>query len=219
MNKFIAMIILKPDIQEKQIDFIQSDIVSLFEQKSKIQKVWYLGKRNLDHKIKKYKEGLFLKIELLAKSSKLDGIREQLKANQSIIFSIIINNEDKKRDLPKLPVLLKKKTLPFNRVNTFNQIEQNPYSEKVYMLISKNLKLPFTESNILAVSHDRTKIFQEANEKIKQYIYAKGYCTTKEFKNIKDVEKELERTYKVEFILGQSPNVGQELFIKEQYLI
>lgn len=52
MSKFKGIIILKPDLEERQIDFIQSDIVSNFEQKCKVKKIWYLGKRHLDHKIK-----------------------------------------------------------------------------------------------------------------------------------------------------------------------
>lgn len=40
-NKFIAMIILNPNIPIGKIDFIQSNISSIFEQYSKIQKVWF----------------------------------------------------------------------------------------------------------------------------------------------------------------------------------
>lgn len=53
MNKYIGMVILKPDIEKGQIDFIQSDIINLFKQNAKVQMIWHLGKRNLDYKIKK----------------------------------------------------------------------------------------------------------------------------------------------------------------------
>ena len=87
----MAIVILKPDIEQMQLDYIQSDIINLFEQNTKVQKIWFLGKRKLDYKIKKHTEGLYLKIELLAKSKKLEQLKEQLKLNQYVIFSILIN--------------------------------------------------------------------------------------------------------------------------------
>ena len=57
MNKFIAMIILKPDIKNKRIDNVQNSILNMFEQNTKVQKIWYLGKKQLDFKNKKYNKG------------------------------------------------------------------------------------------------------------------------------------------------------------------
>ena len=53
MNKFIAMIILKPDIKNKRIDNVQNSILNMFEQNTKVHKIWYLGKKQLDFKNKK----------------------------------------------------------------------------------------------------------------------------------------------------------------------
>jgi len=212
MKKFKGIIILKPDIPENQIDFIQSDIINTIEEKCKVQKVWYLGKKQLNTKIKKYKEGIFLKTELLAKSNKIDGIIERLKRNKSVIFSIIINDEEKQTNTSKIPTL-------FNKEKSFNQLNNTTYNKKVYMLVSKNFNLPFTEANILAIMESKDKIFKEANEKIKHYIYSTKYCTAKNFENIKNVEKELKRTWKVEFVRKQIPYLKEELSIKEQILI
>ena len=219
MSKFKGIIILKPDLEERQIDFIQSDIVSNFEQKCKVKKIWYLGKRHLDHKIKKYNDGIFLKIELESKDKKIEKVRNDLKNNQNILFSIIINDNEQVTKVPKLPVLFNKKSLPNNKVNTLNKYKKKSNYSKVYMLISKNLKLPFSESNILAISTNKNTIFKEACEQINQFVYAKGYCTTKQFNNVTDIQKEIKKIWKIDFILGNSPNVGQELCIKEQVLI
>ena len=54
MNKYIGMIILKPDIKKGKIDFVQSNIINLFKQTTKVERIWYLGKRQLDYKTKKY---------------------------------------------------------------------------------------------------------------------------------------------------------------------
>lgn len=214
-NKFIAMIILNPNIPIGKVDFIQSNISSVFEQNSKIQKVWFLGKKKLDYKIKKYTEGYYLKFEIMAKDKKVEEIKSILKKNTNIIFSFVMKDQDKKNNLP----IIKKNPLPFTRavrVNTLNTTNQN---NKVYLLISKNLKLPFAESNILAIGTDINKIFEYANKELQSYIYVKGYRALVTMKNIKDLEKELKHKWKVEFVLGNNPNIGQELLIQEKNLI
>ena len=55
MNKYLAMVIIKPDIREKRINSVQSSILNLFEQNTKVKKVWYLGKNKLDFKNKNVK--------------------------------------------------------------------------------------------------------------------------------------------------------------------
>lgn len=215
-NKFIAMIILKPDIKEKRINNVQSCILNMFEQNTKVQKVWYLGKQKLDFKNKKYSEGIYLKLDILARPKKIERIRQELRKNQDILSSIIMNNDSEKNN--KLPTL-KISKLPFYKNMPVNNISINEQGKKVYMLISKNIKLPFAESNILAISEDDKKIYQYANQKLQNYIFVKGYRTTKDFKVIKDVENELKRNWKVELVLGENPNVGQQLLIQEKYLI
>lgn len=215
MNKFIAMIILKPDIKEKRINNVQSCILNMFEQNTKVRKVWYLGKRQLDFKNKKYTEGIYLKLDITARPKKIEQIRQELRKNQDILSSIIMNNDSENNKLPALKI----QKLPFNKNRPVNNISINEQGKKVYMLISKNIKLPFAESNILAISEDDKKICQYANQKLQNYIFVKGYRTTKNFKVIKDVENELKRNWKVELVLGDNPNVGQQLLIQEKYLI
>lgn len=215
MNKFVAMVILRPDISKRKIDFIQSEITNLFEQNSKVQKVWFLGKRKLDYKIKKYDEGIYLKIEILGKSKKLDRVREELKLNDNIIFSIIIENDNANNSL----AILKKHSLLFNKTSQINRLETNQANKKIYMLISKNTKLPFAESDIIAISEDDKKLYQFASKKIQEFIYVKGFRTMKPFKIVKDIENELRKCWKVQFTLGNNTNIMQELLIQEKTLI
>ena len=213
-NKFIAMIILNPNIPMGHIEFIQSNIVSMIEQYSKIQKVWVLGKKKLDYKIKKHMEGYHLKLEIIAKDKKVEEIKNILKNDKKVIFSLIMKDEERKNNLP----IIKRSCLPFTRsiqVNTFNTNNQN---NKVYLLISKNLKLPFAESNILIMSTDINKIYEYANRELQNYLYVKGYRALVAMKTIKDLEKELRQKRKIEFVLGNNPNIGQELLIQERYL-
>ena len=128
MNKFIGMIILKPDIDKGELDFVQSNIINLFEQNSKVEKIWYLGKNQLDYKIKEYIEGFYLKIELLAKPKKLEEIREILKFNSNIIFSMIINDDTVNN---KLPILKKQYSLPYIKNSIVNKLETNQPRKKI----------------------------------------------------------------------------------------
>lgn len=214
-NKFIAMIILNPNIEVGKIDFIQSNISAIFEQYSKIQKVWFLGKKKLDYKIKKYTEGYHLKFEIMTKDKKAKDIERILKNNKNVIFSIIIKDEQKRSNLP----IIKKNSLPFTKVNQVNTLNKRNQDNKVYLLISKNLKLPFAESNILVMSKNINQIFEYASKEIQSYIYVKGYRALIAMKNIKDLEQELKHKWKIEFVLGNNPNIGQELLIQEKYLI
>lgn len=216
MNKFLVMVILKPDIKESRINYVQSGIINLFEQNTKVKQVWYLGKKNLDFKSKRYSEGIYLKLDISAHSKRIEQIRKELRQNQDILSSIIMNNDSEKKS--KLPSI-KIKKLPFYKNIPNNNISVNDNDRKVYMLINKNIKLPFSESDIVAISEDENKILSMANKKLQEYIYVKGFRTLKPFKIIKEVEHELKKIRKVQFSLDSNPNVGQELIIQERYLM
>lgn len=216
MNKFLVMVILKPDIKESRINYIQSGIINLFEQNTKVQKVWYLGKRKLDFKNKRYAEGIYIKLDIVGRSKKVEKIRTELRNNQDIISSIIMNNDSEKTS--KLPAL-KIRKLPFYRNIPLNNISINTDKRKIYMLINKNIKLPFNESDIIVISEDENRILESANKKLQEYIFMKGYRTLKPFKVIKEVENELKNFRKVQFVLDNNSNVRQELIIQERYLI
>ena len=213
--KYLAMVVLNPNISKRKIDFIQGGIITLFEQKSKVKKTYFLGKKKLDYPVKKYTEGYHLKFEIETNEKRITQIKSILKANSNVIFHFVINNEAQRNTLP----ILKKVRNPFKinqKETSYTPISQNT---KVYMLISKNLKLPFAESNIIAMSEDINRLFQVAYKKLQEYVYVKGFHTTKELRHMKDIENELKKYWKVQFTLGDNINVGQELSIQEKVLI
>ena len=213
--KYLAMVVLNPNISKRKIDFIQGGIVNLFEQKSKVKKTYFLGKHKLDYPVKKFTEGYHIKFEIDANEKKVTQIKSILKSNSNVIFYFIINNEAQKNTLPILK-MVKNKFRPLPKISC---VETNSQDQKVYMLISKNLKLPFAESNILAISGDLEKLFKVAYKKLQEYVYVKGFHTTKELHNMKEIENELKKYWKVQFTLGDNINVGQELSIKERVMI
>ena len=213
--KYLAMVVLNPNISKRKIDFIQGGIVTLFEQKSKVKKTYFLGRKKLEYPVKNYTEGYHLKFDIECNEKKISQIKDILKSNSNVIFNFIVNNDVEKNTLP----ILKKVRNPFRTTPTVDYMKKNTSSQKVYMLISKNLKLPFAESNILAISEDINRIFEVAVKKLQEYIYVKGFHTIKELKNMRDIENELKKYWKVQFTLGDNINVGQELLIQEKIMI
>ena len=212
--KYLAMVVLNPNISKRKIDFIQGGIVTLFEQKSKVKKTYFLGRKKLEYPVKNYTEGYHLKFDIECNEKKISQIKDILKSNSNVIFNFIVNNEVEKNTLP----ILKKVRNPFKTTPIVKYMENNTSSQKIYMLISKNLKLPFAESNILAISEDINRIFEVAVKKLQEYIYVKGFHTIKELKNMRDIENELKKYWKVQFTLGDNINVGQELLIQEKIM-
>ena len=213
--KYLAMVVLNPNISKRKIDFIQGGILTLFEQKSKVKKTYFLGRKKLEYPVKNYTEGYHLKFDIECNEKKISQIKDILKSNSNVIFNFIVNNEVEKNTLP----ILKKVRNPFKTTPIVKYMENNTSSQKIYMLISKNLKLPFAESNILAISEDINRIFEVAVKKLQEYIYVKGFHTIKELKNMRDIENELKKYWKVQFTLGDNINVGQELLIQEKIMI
>ena len=213
--KYLAMVVLNPNISKRKIDFIQGGIVTLFEQKSKVKKTYFLGRKKLEYPVKNYTEGYHLKFDIECNEKKISQIKDILKSNSNVIFNFIVNNEVEKNTFP----ILKKVRNPFKTTPIVKYMENNTSSQKIYMLISKNLKLPFAESNILAISEDINRIFEVAVKKLQEYFYVKGFHTIKELKNMRDIENELKKYWKVQFTLGDNINVGQELLIQEKIMI
>ena len=213
--KYLAMVVLNPNISKRKIDFIQGGIVTLFEQKSKVKKTYFLGRKKLEYPVKNYTEGYHLKFDIECNEKKISQIKDILKSNSNVIFNFIVNNEVEKNTLP----ILKKVRNPFKTTPIVKYMENNTSSQKIYMLISKNLQLPFAEPNILAISEDINRIFEVAVKKLQEYIYVKGFHTIKELKNMRDIENELKKYWKVQFTLGDNINVGQELLIQEKIMI
>ncbi len=213
--KYLAMVVLNPNISKRKIDFIQGGIVTFFEQKSKVKKTYFLGRKKLEYPVKNYTEGYHLKFDIECNEKKISQIKDILKSNSNVIFNFIVNNEVEKNTFP----ILKKVRNPFKTTPIVKYMENNTSSQKIYMLISKNLKLPFAESNILAISEDINRIFEVAVKKLQEYIYVKGFHTIKELKNMRDIENELKKYWKVQFTLGDNINVGQELLIQEKIMI
>ena len=168
MSKFLVMVILKPDIKTSRLNSIQSGIINMFEQNTKVKQIWYLGKEKLDFKDKQYTEGIYIKLDIASNSKKVEKLRTELRKNRDILSSIIMNNDSEKKS--RLPNL-KMRKFPFYKNIPINNILVANNGKKIYMLINKNIRLPFCESDIIAISESENKILEIANKKLQEYIY------------------------------------------------
>ena len=89
--KYLAMVVLIPNISKRKIDFIQGGIVTLFEQKSKVKKTYFLGRKKLEYPVKNYTEGYHLKFDIECNEKKISQIKDILKSNSNVIFNFIVN--------------------------------------------------------------------------------------------------------------------------------
>lgn len=209
MNKFIAMIIFKPDIKEKRITNIQNSVVSLFEQNSKVKRIWYLGKRKLDFKSQKYSEGIYLKLDILIREKKIEQLKQLLNKNKSILsFNIVMDSNSR---------LFQLKRQNFSFCNDTKNPTTNSISRKVYLLIEKSSALPFSNSNILAISDNEKLLLKLAIEKVYDYIYRRHYKIP--FQTVAQLEKELKKTKKIELIFENVSDFKKEILIQEEHLI
>lgn len=213
MKEYIARITLKAKLNknEEKVEKIEHSIIDLFENKTNVKRIWCLGK-NLSEK---HNTGLQIKIVFTARRRNAELLRKELKKSRYISASSINLNKSTNilfSLLDKSKNLVKKDTTPEISLKRSDR-------RTVYMLISKNVKLPFAESQILCVSDDKSKLFATAFRKIQEYIYVKGYRTLKSFQAISEVEKELQKTWRVQFALADNYNVVQELTVCERTLI
>ena len=218
MNKYNAIIVIKPDMKKSKIEGTENKILNLFEQKTNIKKVWYQGKKRLDFKNNKYTEGIHLKLEILAKANQIEDIKSILTQMKEVLCSMIFVVETEKTKLS----LLEKCKRPFNRNNEIPRLTANTTNKtnkNVYLLISKNLKLPFSQTDIIAISDNIEKIIETGCQKIKEYLYIKGYTPMENYSSIKDIEKCFRNSQNMKFLLNNNVNVGQELVIQEKTLI
>ena len=215
MNNYMSIIIIRPDINEIQLTATQSNIIRLFEDRTKVDKIWYLGNKKLDYRINKYDTGIYVKLSIKAREKTINKLQQRLKEYQDVLFSVIVKNEETQKNVLKLY----KNVFTIKKVHKEDEMNTNPYGKKVCMLISKNKKLPFSESDIIAVSENERNLWPIACKKIQDLIIVKGYHTIKPFKLIKEVETEFRKNKQAEFILDNNPNLRMELVLQEKYLV
>lgn len=213
MNNYVVMVIINPKVSKRNLSIIQRGIVETVNKTAQIQNVYDLGKNELEYPTKKFKEGYHLKIEIQAKPKKIEELKETIKHNKNVIFSMVIQGQKVENTLSKMLKEYREglTKLPKNHQGSINK--------KVYMLVSKNPYYPEIENKTLAMSDNKNKIIQACMEEIKKYIYKKGYYTIKNFKRVRDIENELNKILKIDLFSKDNRDEVKQFAIEERALI
>lgn len=95
MNKYEAMIIVKPDLseEERKVLFSQiNDAIAKNEGKVSQASVW-LEKRKLYFPLKKYRDGLYYLINFSVEPGTITEIRQTYRLNENILRALITRAE------------------------------------------------------------------------------------------------------------------------------
>ena len=94
MNKYESVIIIKPNLEDREIEGIITEITDLINQDGKILKVDKKGIKKLAYEINKCKEGYYITFDFEAKSEIIIELERHYRINENIIKFITLKKED-----------------------------------------------------------------------------------------------------------------------------
>ncbi len=94
MNKYESVIIIKPNLEDREIEGIITEITDLINQDGKILKVDKKGIKKLAYEINKCKEGYYIIFEFETKSEFIVELERYYRINENIIKFITLKKED-----------------------------------------------------------------------------------------------------------------------------
>ena len=98
MRDYETMIVLVPDLPQEEITKIIDRVKSIIEEDGKVESVEEWGLRNLAYKIKKtYTEGYYILINFQSNNEVLEELEHFYRITDSIIRSIIVKQEKKRK--------------------------------------------------------------------------------------------------------------------------
>ena len=94
MNKYESVIIIKPNLDEGEIEWIITEITDLINQNGEVTKVEKMGVRKLAYEISKCKEGHYVVIYFEADPSIISELERNYRINENIIKFITVRKDD-----------------------------------------------------------------------------------------------------------------------------
>ena len=94
MNKYESVIIIKPNLDEEEIDNITQKVKDIIEENGTVTKVEKMGMKKLAYEIKKNKEGYYIVIYFEADPSIISELERNYRINENIIKFITIRKDD-----------------------------------------------------------------------------------------------------------------------------
>lgn len=94
MNKYESVIIIRPNLEEGEIEGIVTGITDLINQNGEVTKVDKMGVKRLAYEISKCKEGYYIVIYFEAKEDVIVELERNYRINENIIKFITIKTDD-----------------------------------------------------------------------------------------------------------------------------
>ena len=94
MNEYESVIIIKPNLDEGEIEGIITEITDLINKDGEVTKVDKKGKKTLAYEIKKNKEGYYIIFYFEAKADVIFELERNYRINENIIKFITVRNDD-----------------------------------------------------------------------------------------------------------------------------
>ena len=95
MNKYELTFIVRPDIEEKEIENDNNNEKKVIEEtKSKITEEKQLGQKELAYEIKKFNVGYYFYYEIEATKEAITELDRQTRLNEKILRHLIVKQED-----------------------------------------------------------------------------------------------------------------------------
>ena len=94
MNEYESVIIIKPNLDEGEIEGIITEITDLINKDGEVTKVDKMGVRKLAYEISKCKEGHYVVIYFEADPSIIAELERNYRINENIIKFITVRNDD-----------------------------------------------------------------------------------------------------------------------------
>lgn len=94
MNKYESVIIIKPNLEEGEIESIITEITDLIKQDGKVIEVDKKGIKKLAYEINKCKEGYYITFDFEVRSELIVELERHYRVNENIIKFITLRKED-----------------------------------------------------------------------------------------------------------------------------
>lgn len=94
MNNYESVIIIKPNLEEGEIEGIITNITNLINQNGEVTKIEKIGVKTLGYEINKCKEGYYITFDFKADPSIISELERYYRITENIIKFLTVRKDD-----------------------------------------------------------------------------------------------------------------------------
>jgi len=96
LKAYEGMFIFDPNVKKEDLDALIADIeADIAKHKGKVDEIVRMGKRRLEHKIRRSVDGVFVMFNFYANGDAINRLNPKLRLNESILRYVFIDREGK----------------------------------------------------------------------------------------------------------------------------